>query len=121
LIDHFLTSAIQTGTYLCNPVLYNLLYCLPGGSACDAIFSIYSYQWTGGANGNLYIKFPSSVSAWTINVQFAAAVRSLSVWDGTSISCSGAVCTFSNAAYNGAQNAGTTITLGFQVNLTRSN
>jgi len=86
-----------------------------GGPACDASFYNYPYQWTGGANGNFFINFPTTVSAWTVNVQFASPVNSMSVWNGASISCSGAVCTFSNAAYNGPQNAGTSLTLGFQV------
>ena len=93
-----------------------ILYCFRGGSTCDATYYIYSYQWTGGANGNLYLKFPSSISSWTINVQFSSTVNSLSVWDGTSSSCSGASCTFSNAGYNGQQLSGATLNLGFQVN-----
>ena len=98
--------------HLCKP-----LFILSGGPACDATFYNYPNQWTGGANGNFFINFPTTVSAWTVKVQFASAVNSLSVWNGASISCSGAICTFSNAGYNGPQNAGTSLTLGFQVNV----
>jgi hypothetical protein len=38
------------------------------GPQCDASFYDYPYQWTGGANGNFYIKFPSTVSAWNIQM-----------------------------------------------------
>ncbi len=86
-----------------------------GTSQCDATVYSYSYQWTGGADGSFFIRFPTTVSAWRISVQFYSTINSLSVWDGTNIACSGSVCSFTNKYYNGYQSAGAQLTLGFQV------
>jgi len=88
-----------------------------GSPTCDTTFYDFPAQWTGGANGNFYIRFPTSVSTWTINVQFSSAVNTLSVWNGVVLSCAGSACTFKDASYNAGQSAGSSLTLGFQVPL----
>ena len=94
-----------------------LLLVVSGSPTCDATFYDFPAQWPGGANGNFYIRFPTPVSSWTIRVQFASAVNTLSVWNGVVISGSGTVCTFKDAGYNAGQIAGASLTLGFQVTL----
>jgi hypothetical protein len=86
-----------------------------GTSACGPTFYDYPYQWSGGANGNFYLKFLVAVAAWTVTVQFSSSVNSLSVWDGANINCAGSTCSFTNAGYNGNQALGASLTLGFQV------
>jgi hypothetical protein len=56
-----------------------------GAPVCDDTFYDYPDQWTGGANGNFYIKFPNTVSGWTIRVTFSSPVTQLSVWNGAGI------------------------------------
>ena len=86
-----------------------------GASVCGSLFYDYPYQWTGGANGNFYIKFSSAAKTWKVTVQFDSNVNGLSVWNGAHISCSGSICSFWNAGYNANQAQGTFLTLGFQV------
>ena len=86
-----------------------------GASVCGPLFYDYPYQWTGGANGNFYIKFSSAAETWKVTVQFDSNVNGLSVWNGAHISCSGSICSFWNAGYNANQAQGTFLTLGFQV------
>ena len=59
------------------------------------------------------LKFPQSVSSWTLKIEFSEPVNKLEIWNGVNSQCSGNVCTFDNASYNGQQNAGSEIKMDF--------
>ena len=71
--------------------------------------------WNTGANGEFSIKIPSNTNGWKVTVTFDQDVQGLSVWQGSNLQCSGNVCTFENASWNGYQNSGATLKLGYQV------
>ena len=73
------------------------------------------HAWNTGANGEFSIKVPASTNGWKVTVTFDQQVQKLSVWNGAKVQCNGNVCTFENASWNGQQNAGTVMKLGYQV------
>ena len=87
------------------------------GPICGPSYFDYPFEWSGGANGNFYVNFPSTVSSWSVQVTFSANINTLSVWNGANIQCNGLDCTFTDAIYNSNQGRGTTLKLGFQVKI----
>ena len=72
--------------------------------------------WNVGANGELTINVPTQTNGWKVKVTFDGPVDHMSAWQGSPAQCSGNVCIFENAPWNGYQNAGTTLKLGYQIN-----
>ena len=95
----------------CSIITFDVL----GAPTCGPTFYDYPSQWTGGANGNFYLRFPVTVSTWKVTVQFSSSVNSLSVWNGANSACAGSTCTFTDAGYNAIQALGASLPLGFQV------
>ena len=80
-------------------------------SECNQI----THAWNTGANGEFSIKVPSNTNGWKVTVTFDQQVQKLMVWNGNNVQCNGNVCTFENKGWNGNQNAGTIMKLGYQV------
>ena len=93
----------------------NSILLASGIPVCSKFYAYDVPQWIGGANGKFFVNFPTALTSWIIKVQFASEVLSLYAFIGANSTCSGSVCTFRNAPYNGAQPAGASLTLGFQV------
>jgi len=87
------------------------------GPICGPSSFDYPFEWSGGANGNFYLKFPTTVSSWSVQVSFCANITTMSVWNGANIQCTGSDCTFTDAIYNSNQGRDTTLKLGFQVKI----
>ena len=83
-----------------------------GDDSCSDVVA-YSSIWESGASGKLTVTFPSTVSAWKIEITFTAAVTDFQIWVGVNIQCSGTKCTFENMSWNGNQNAGSTLGIDF--------
>ena len=80
-------------------------------SECNQI----THAWNTGANGEFSIKVPSNTNGWKVTVTFDQQVQKLMVWNGNNVQCNGNVCTFENKGWNGNQDAGTIMKLGYQV------
>ncbi|KAI9555833.1 endoglucase-1 [Daphnia sinensis] len=85
------------------------------GGPCDNAVSI-STSWPGGYTATLIIPITTTVSSWSVDVTFTAAISTLEVWNAVSTTADKKTFRLNNMSYNGAQNAGTNFnTAGFNV------
>ena len=82
------------------------------GGNCDDLFE-FKQDWGSGAAGTLTLKFPQTVSSWTLKIEFSEPVDQLEIWNGVNSQCNGNVCTFDNESYNGQQNSGNELKMDF--------
>ena len=87
----------------------------PIQSPCSSVF-VCPVPYDGGSTCDAKLAFPAAVTTWSFSIQFATAITSLTFDDAESPSgqaCqSTATCDFQSKSYNGAQDAGTILTLG---------
>ena len=62
------------------------------GGNCNDLFE-FKQDWGSGATGTLTLKFPQSVSSWTLKIEFSEPVDKLEIWNGVNSQCIGNVCT----------------------------
>ena len=92
-----------------------LLFLASETTSSDSCSDVVTYSsiWNSGASGNLKVTFPNTVSSWTIEITFTAAVTDFQVWVGENIECSGNTCTFDNMSWNGNMAAGSELGIDF--------
>jgi endo-1,4-beta-xylanase len=91
-----------------------------GGGGCQVTYTTQS-QWAGGFVGQVVIKNTSSsaTNGWTLKFTFPGDQKITSDFNGAA-SMSGEAATLTNASYNGAIAAGSSVTVGFQGTWTNS-
>jgi lysophospholipase L1-like esterase len=84
-----------------------------GTGACSASYTVIG-SWNNGFQGEVTVKNAGSVamSGWTVRMAFPGSQTVTQAWNST-VSQSGAVATFRNAAWNGTVAPGASATLGF--------
>jgi lysophospholipase L1-like esterase len=82
-------------------------------SACSAAYKVIG-SWNNGFQGEVTVTNtgPAPVSGWAVRMTFPGSQTVTQAWNST-VSQSGAVATFRNAAWNGALAPGASTTLGF--------
>ena len=92
-----------------------LLFLASEATSSDTCSDVVTYSsiWNSGASGKLTVTFPNTVSSWTIEVTFTAAVTDFQVWVGENIQCSGNTCTFDNMDWNENMAAGSELGIDF--------
>ena len=84
------------------------------GTECSGTHT-FTGEWGSVSNGQFEITVPEATSEWTITVSYSKPINSLNAWEGAEESCDGAICTFTNEAWNGQQTAGATLNLGYGI------
>jgi cellulase/cellobiase CelA1 len=84
-----------------------------GSGACSASYKVIG-SWNNGFQGEVTVKNAGSaaMSAWTVRMTFPGSQTVTQAWSST-VSQSGTVATFRNAAWNGTVAPGASTTLGF--------
>jgi O-glycosyl hydrolase len=90
------------------------------GAACTVTYSTPS-QWAGGFVAAVTIANSGStaISGWTLAFTFPGDQKITNAWSGT-VTQTGAAVSITNASYNGAIAAGSSVSLGFQGTWTSS-
>ena len=82
--------------------------------SCQVTYSTQS-QWAGGFVASVTIANPgsSAINGWTLAFSFPGDQKITNAWSG-SVTQNGAAVSITNASYNGAIAAGSSVSLGFQ-------
>jgi len=72
------------------------------------------HAWESAASGNLQVTVPDDIESWEVTIEFDQPMDSIEAYEGSGEFCDGAICTFTNEIWNGAVQAGTILSLGFQ-------
>jgi len=84
---------------------------------CESKFTEWG-AWSHGRNGELKFPVPDHTAKWRIDIVFDGPVNSIDAWEGTREKCvpEKNKCLFYNEHWNGVNEAGQDLRLGFQKN-----
>ena len=87
------------------------------GGKCESRFTEWG-AWSHGRNGEMKFPVPDHTAKWRIDIVFDSPVNSIDAWEGKKEKCIPAKnkCFFENEHWNGVNEAGQVLRLGFQKN-----
>jgi len=87
------------------------------GGKCESRFTEWG-AWSHGRNGEMKFPVPDHTAKWRIDIVFDSPVNSIDAWEGKKEKCVPAKnkCFFENEHWNGVNEAGQELRLGFQKN-----
>jgi len=102
---------------ICFAVIYALAVSQVSCGKCESKFTEWG-AWSHGRNGELKFPVPDHTAKWRIDIVFDSPVNSIDAWEGKKEKCIPAKnkCFFENEHWNGVNEAGQVLRLGFQKN-----
>jgi len=103
--------------FLCITLLSALAVAHVSAGKCESRFTEWG-AWSVGRNGELKFPVPEATAKWRIDIVFDGPVNSIDAWEGKKEKCVPAKnkCFFENEHWNGVNEAGQELRLGFQKN-----
>ena len=104
-------------TFLCIALLSALAVAHVSAGKCESRFTEWG-AWSHGRNGEMKFPVPDHTAKWRIDIVFDGPVNSIDAWEGKKEKCIPAKnkCFFENEHWNGVNEAGQELRLGFQKN-----
>merc|ERR1712136_37092 len=111
------TTTRKMKNLICIFVLAALAVSHVSCGTCESKFTEWG-AWSHGRNGELKFPVPDHTTKWRIDIVFDSPVNSIDAWEGKKEKCVPAKnkCFFENEHWNGVNEAGQELRLGFQKN-----